>query len=368
MTLSWQRRQEVERFISHALEASVYVNPRDYGLTESELIEAGARHGFQSGEIRDALHRGSADQFEFYVGERATPKQLVALSLVDFNWTWDGDPRNRSAYQYVLQNLEDLARTEGVARAKVARDSLIARSESAGYSRKDIELAIASYLIYGMLQGDDDGILSHSRNRTYASPNDQLKNGRQSLRANPPSPSLVGTVADVIERRGDGRPKHAEPLDAFAELLGSISKAQYRLWWNNTCSELRRMDPTLAPTSTLVLAAALAEGALALVAGEIRNTGRSMTGKLFDRDPKEWKLLELVAEAYKGERPVFTDPALRDRCKQLNLNRQRIHAGRFLSLKVPAPQIDIRPDEARQAKETLEQVLRSVLDWFVALP
>ena len=161
MTLSWQRRQEVERFIWHALEASVYVNPRDFGLTESELIEAGARHGFQSGEIRDALHRGSTDQFEFYVGERATPKQLVALSLVDFNWTWDGDPRNRSAYQYVLQSFEDLARKEGVARAKVARDSLIARGETAGYSRKDIELAIASYLIYGMFQRDDDGILSH---------------------------------------------------------------------------------------------------------------------------------------------------------------------------------------------------------------
>ena len=182
------------------------------------------------------------------------------------------------------------------------------------------------------------------------------------------SASLLRTVEDVIARRSDGRPKYAEPLKAFGELLATKRNAQYRLWWDQTCGELRRADAVQMPTAALVLAAALTEGALALIALDVRATGESMMGKVFDQDPKNWKLTDLAGEARKGTRAIFSDPTLTDRCHQLNANRQRIHAGRFLSLKVLAPQVDIRPEEARYAKETLDQVVRSILDWFDASP
>src|ERR1700732_68749 len=47
--------QRVKNFISEALERSVFLNPREPGLSFAELKEIGARAGLREGEIGDAF-------------------------------------------------------------------------------------------------------------------------------------------------------------------------------------------------------------------------------------------------------------------------------------------------------------------------
>ena len=47
----------VLNFIHAALECSVYVAPRDFGLTLQELIESGHAAGFREGELGDAVRQ-----------------------------------------------------------------------------------------------------------------------------------------------------------------------------------------------------------------------------------------------------------------------------------------------------------------------
>ena len=62
------------------------------------------------------------------------------------------------------------------------------------------------------------------------------------------------------------------------------------------------------------------------------------------------------------EKPVAPGSALSG-----NQQRQRIHAGRMLS-DYPGGPPDVRPDEARDAKATAEQVVRAILDWLQRNP
>ncbi len=43
------------KFVEHALEASVYVEPRNHGLTPEELVEIGSRVGRQRGGVLAAI-------------------------------------------------------------------------------------------------------------------------------------------------------------------------------------------------------------------------------------------------------------------------------------------------------------------------
>lgn len=47
--------QKVKKCVAEALECSVFVNPREPGLTYDEIKEIGARAGFKEGEIGDAF-------------------------------------------------------------------------------------------------------------------------------------------------------------------------------------------------------------------------------------------------------------------------------------------------------------------------
>jgi hypothetical protein len=59
-------------------------------------------------------------------------------------------------------------------------------------------------------------------------------------------------VKDVVERRTDGRPKHAEPLDEFPEALDRLGYGKFRLWWVQTVAELRLSNSPTSPVSSLV--------------------------------------------------------------------------------------------------------------------
>jgi hypothetical protein len=175
-------------------------------------------------------------------------------------------------------------------------------------------------------------------------------------------------VRDVIERRTDGRPQSAEPFGAFAEQLEKLGYGRFRLWWSQTVAELDRTAPASSPLSALVLAAALVEGALTFVVKHARGLGLGVLGSTdFERDPKHWRIDELVTSAAKGGNTAILDPAARQRAEQLIHTRQRIHAGRMLS-EFPGGPTDLRPEEARDARAIAELVVRRVLDWLDKYP
>jgi hypothetical protein len=175
-------------------------------------------------------------------------------------------------------------------------------------------------------------------------------------------------VKDVVDRRSDGRPKHAEPLDAFVEELDKLGYGKFRLWWNQTVAELRQTDPNSAPVSASVLAAALVEGSLTFVVKHARDKGLGvLQSKDFARDARTWKIDDLVSSAATGGGSAILDHQTRNRAETLIRSRQRIHAGRMIS-EFPGGPPDIRPEEARDAKATAEQVVRAILDWLQRFP
>lgn len=89
--------------------------------------------------------------------------------------------------------------------------------------------------------------------------------------------------------------------------------------------------------------------------------------KDFDREPRTWKIDDLVSSAATGSTTAILDLQTKNRAETLIRNRQRIHAGRMLS-EFPGGPPDIRPDEARDAKATADQVVRAVLDWLQRFP
>jgi hypothetical protein len=173
-------------------------------------------------------------------------------------------------------------------------------------------------------------------------------------------------VMDVIERRNDGRPKHAEPLEEFADEIDKLGYRPFRVWWMRTVAELRHTNTSSAPVSASVLAAALVEDALTFIVKHARERGQFQS-KDYEKDPRTWKVDDLVASAASGGPSAVLNQQVKARAETLIRARQRIHAGRMLA-EYPGGPPDIRPDEARDAKQTAEQVVRAILDWLQKSP
>jgi hypothetical protein len=281
------------------------------------------------------------------------------------------DYKNFAAFDFVITELNARVRSDGVRNAAVERGVLVERAVAAGLPRNDTELAV-TYLALMEQLTEKDGILrfKHANgvhqlpsetleqlNRTHSAP--RRKDAR--VRADP-------IVRDIIERRADGRPQSVEPLDAFAEQLDRLKHGRFRLWWKQTVAELRCSDVQYSPVSVSVLAAALVEGSLTFVVNHARQLGLGVfRSPDFDRDPRTWKIDDLVTSAASGSDTAILDLQTKTRAEMLIRNRQRIHAGRMLS-EFPTGVPDIRPEEARDAKATADQVVRRVLDWLQRFP
>ena len=175
-------------------------------------------------------------------------------------------------------------------------------------------------------------------------------------------------VRDVIDRRTDGRPTHAEPLDAFGAQLQSLGYGKFRLWWTQTTAELNQTSAQSSPISETVLSAAIVEAVLTFVVKHARSLNLGVFASTnFDGSPRTWKLDDLVASATSGRDSAILDATLRQRAEGLMRARQRIHAGRMLE-DFPAGVPDLRPEEARDARTTAELVVRRVLDWLERYP
>ncbi|MFZ0692876.1 MAG: hypothetical protein WAN51_01780 [Alphaproteobacteria bacterium] len=360
--------QQIKQYLLTAYECSLYLAPREPGLTFEEVYEIGQRAGLQKGEIRDALSQLVTPHFG-QQPERLLP-DLTALSLHFFAIPKDPEFRSFQALDFVCSQFNDLIRAEGGQRAQIERGVLVERALAHGIPRLDAEAAITVFILTKHHLVEKDGHLRSVSGHVYEPlPSQQRAQSLTPVRYSETRQRLYEIVKDVIARRTDGRPQHAEPLDAFLESLDKLGFGRFRLWWAQTVAELRQSNPQASPVAALVLAAALVEGALAFVVKYARDKRLAVfASKDFDGSPRTWKIDDLVASAARGGDSAILDEPTRMRAVGLINARQRIHAGRMLSEFPTGSAPDLRPDEARDAKATAEQVVRRVLDWLERYP
>ena len=362
----FQRQQQAIGFLISALECSVYISPAKPGLTYEELIEIGRRVDLQPGEISDVMSQVTTRHW----GTLILPNPEKVIGWTFLNMIEEPEYRNIAALDFWSSSMTDSARANGTAHAKLDRDVTIERAAKRGISKHDMEVALAVELLCKHVVEIAD-VITLAGGRTMwplaseqrqSSPLGRIVRNENRARAYP-------IVKDVIERRTDGRSRHAEPLDAFAEKLNSLGYGHFRAWWVQMVSELRRSDPEISAVSVCVLAAALVEGALTFAVrhGQSLNMGLFGSSK-FKEDPRRWKIDDLVGSAASsGGDAAILDQVTRLRADTLVASRQRIHAGRMLA-EFPGGIPDLRPEQGREAKATADLVVRAILDWLEKYP
>jgi hypothetical protein len=356
--------QHVAQLIQGALECSLVLAPREPGLTYQELIEVGRRCGLKDGEMNDVLHRAN----NYATGSRRLLPDTGTLEL--FMLREDPELRNLDAVDFVLSEMNTQIAEAGGRAARLDRDVVVERGVSRGLPRNNVDAAV-TLLVWADIWVEKDGVLSSRHGIAYkplpSEQRDQPGGARQVYRREFRAQAYP-VVQDVIARRSEGRPAFAEPLDAFAEQLDSLGYSHFRLWWTQAVRELRQLQPEGAPVATCVLAAALVEGCLTFVVRHAREQDLAVFRRgEFERDPKSWKIDDLVASAASGGDGAILTAQARARADRLVRTRQRIHAGRMLT-DFPAGPPDLRPEEARDAKATADLVVRAVLEWLDQFP
>lgn len=352
--------EHVAKLFQAALECSLVLAPREPGLTYQELIEVGRRLGLKTGEMNDVLTRAT----NYHEGSRRLLPDTGTLDL--FMMREEPELRNYDALDFVLSELNDQIREAGGQAARLDRDVMVERAVGRGIGRLAAEGAITLLVWMGQLV-EKDGLLRSPYGNIYKPlPSEQRDqpNGFRQIYRREDRARTYPVVEDVIARRTDGRPAHAEPLDAFAEALAGLGYANFRLWWTQLVRELRQLQPEAAPVAVCVTAAALVEGSLTFVVRHARVLDLPLFRRSeFDREPRTWKIDDLVASAAAGGEGAILSAQARARADQLVKTRQRIHAGRMLS-DYPAGPPDLRPEEARDAKATADLVVRAILEWL----
>ncbi|MEF9441833.1 MULTISPECIES: hypothetical protein [unclassified Burkholderia] len=132
----------------------------------------------------------------------------------------------------------------------------------------------------GLMSLDDALWSALERGRYGFLSGDMIEIGR---RVFPDAPNAFLIVKNVIDRRTDGRPKAAEPLEVFAMELGMLGYAAFRLWWTQMVAEFRQASTQNSSLAATVLSAALVEGALTFVVKHARSLNLGTMGsKSFD--------------------------------------------------------------------------------------
>ena len=357
---------EVLDFVKSAVECSVFLAPTDTGLSYDEIVEAAKQAGYLQGEIGDAFVKISSSRRS---NNRFVPDEGMMTFWNIFMFRETPDYRNLDAFDFVYAEMNTLIRSEGIARATIERSVLVERGVAKNIPRHDLEVAVAMLTMSGYILSQGD--LLKAKSPTHYTQLPSAQRNSDPSRSTMPKPARAKAypiVKDIIGRRTDGRSKHAEPLDAFAEALQKLNYGHFRLWWMQIVAELRQSNTGSSPVAVCVLAAALVEGALTFVVRHARALNLPvLASKTFNEPSRTWKIDDLVASAAAGGNKAILDHKLRVRADALILTRQRIHAGRML-VEYPQGVPDLRPDEARDAKMTAELVVRAVLDWLERNP
>jgi hypothetical protein len=352
--------QHVAKFFQGALECSLFLAPREPGLTYHELIEIGRRCGLREGEMNDVLHRAT----NYAANSQRILPDKGTLELFIFHE--DPELRNIGALDFIFSEMNNQMAEMGGKAARLDRDVAVERGVVRGLGRNDLEGAV-TLLVWAEFLEEKDGVLSSRHGNAYRPLPSEQRNqpglSRQVYQREERRKAYP-CVQDVIARRTEDRPVQAEPLDAFADQLANLGHPTFRLWWTQMVRELRQLQPEIAPVAACVVAAALVEGCLTFVVRHARDINPTLFRRSeFERPPQTWKIDDLVASAAPGGESAILSAQVRVRADQLIRTRQRIHAGRMLA-DFPHGPPDLRPEEARDAKATAELVVRSVLDWL----
>jgi hypothetical protein len=352
-----------QEFVRAALECSIYFRPADPGLTEEEVREVARQTGRKLGEIGDALAG-----FAVRMGNPRLEPTTECIPR-DFNFRPDPDFRNPMAFDFVDLRLRENLAEAGVRGAGLTRETLGAHAAIAGIPERDVQVAITMGLLVEHLLEKPGGLIGFGQGGAdHILATEQIRQnlGQEFRKRKLGRTEVHEAVRDVIERRTDTRALYANALDAFSEKLGELGHTRFRVWWAQTCSEFNLATPQM-PTITCVLAAALAEGALAFVVGRARALNlATMNSTVFGDSPTRWTFDKLLDSATRGGPDAIFDAKLRDRAERLNTVRQRIHAGRLMAQDGPVP--DTCPEEATEARETVQAILRQILDWLERHP
>jgi hypothetical protein len=361
--------QEITRFLQDAFESSIHLSPTDPGLTYEEIREVATRAELAAGEIEDALKSISPDRSNTHP-PKLLPSASMLILLGHFSVAKQPEYRQIGAFDFLYSQLNAAVKEQGSDNAQLSRNVIVERAVAAGISQLHIQAAITICALSQQAVVDGDRV-KPARGWRY----EQLPSQQRQTMPSPPINRLseargraYAIVKDIIARRTDGRPKNAEPFDAFAEALDQLGYGHFRLWWAQAVAELRRTEPNSSPLSALVLAAALVEGSLTFVVKHARSLNLGVfRSSDFDGGPQTWKIDDLVASAARGGSDAIFNERTRSSAKKLVDTRQRIHAGRMLS-EFPNGVPDLRPEEARAARATAEEVVRCVIDWLGGYP
>jgi hypothetical protein len=197
--------QEVIKFIQEALECSVYIAPKEPGLTFDEVLEIGKKIGLQAGEIGDALPFAA----KVYIGVKMLLPSDNAMAAWCLYFPEIPNYRNFAAFDFVVSQLNTSVRAEGARNARLERTLIVERAVAQHIPRNDIEVAITMQVMAGQLT-DDDGVLRFPSGqwqgeRGLPSATLQAQSRGHATRRDSRA-RLHPHVKDVIERRTDGRP------------------------------------------------------------------------------------------------------------------------------------------------------------------
>ena len=359
------QRSEIVQVIETALECSVYHAPEETGLTFDELVEIGSRMNIRKGELSDALMgRGlNRNRQNRYEHSPVLMHKFMGPGMLN------PDYRPLKEMDFIHLQIKEIARNEGVAEAKIARDVLIARAEKAGHSRHDMEVAITVSRIAKRVT-ETDGIIQAVPGIEQGAPPSEIERQHAGFHkhVNTIREPVNRLVADIVARREDGRPKSIDTLSEFSNRLDYLGYKPFHLWWKQLLSEMKTADNNTSSVTVSVLAAALMEGALTFIVRHARSLNNgTFASKDWEREPNTWKVDELIKAASGGGPDAILDQPSRLRAEALIRIRQRIHAGRML-IDHPSGVPDLRPDEAEEARNTLKLVLRKILDWIETHP
>ncbi|WP_083469136.1 hypothetical protein [Methylobacterium variabile] len=351
----------IVQILDEALMCSVFVNPRDPGLSYQEILEIGSRFDFMAGEISDAA-REVLDNYG--KGDKFIPKPHAFMFLTS-GVGEDPDLINYDAVDFVYKELNHQVRAVGANQAKLDRNVIVEKGVQAGFDRNELEGAITCYIYNNSLKEKDEIIRFSYGSGVVPLPGEQSRQTRRRHSIKKiHREKVLGIVRDIVARRTDGRAHRSEPFEAFADKLEQIGFKPFRIWWTQTVTELRSADPNSAPLSCVVLSAALVEGSLTFAAryARTRQIGAFQSSD-FEGEPRGWKAEKLIDSASRGGTASIFSPQIKARAEHLNRVRQRVHVGRLLSDN-PGGVPDLRPEEGRDAKATAEQVVRAVIDWL----
>jgi len=355
---------KVQTAVMEALEASVFKMPLAPGLSEDEIIHVLTRIDFKLGEIKDAIamlwneqriQRLNNDLWHINVAE-------YAFFLMMSGRKYENYPANPVAVDFPVKYLRELQREVGRNNAKVQRNVLVAEGMRLKMSENDLEVAI-TLLSYCRVLNIENDLVSLPDGKDWAPLYSEYLGNSHPFFPRPVFDKVLPIVADVIDRRTDGRRPSSDSLEAFSSILKGLGFANFSVWWLSTYHEYLSNNPLNSPKSSLVLAAALCEGMLSLVAELARSKDLSMA-KGLDDDPKNWKLAKLVEAACSGQHPIISNPNLRAGLLDLNRNRQSIHVGALIGQYGKTSLVpDVWNEDARLAKENAHLLARSILDW-----